>query len=262
MDDHINCAEGNSSHGLDEESLSNNRTLSQLTVSNTTTFYYGCNITVLPTNIYREPPMYEVILVLIVQVLMILFNVPVFIVVPRLSNLKNTGKIMISLACTDVALGAQSLVRFIINYIKDTLVMTDESIDCKIDAFMNIYFASVSIIHMTFINLDKMLSIQFPFKYQQVVTPFTVNIILISIWGLLFFFYIPVFFGLKVKMYPSLFVCIMDFRNNIPYAVTFNIITCISYSGHCSICCSHIRSSQEAKEPDRKPSEPTQNCLI
>ncbi len=189
------------------------------TVSPTTGIYDNSSF-----NIILMPSTVQISLIFMISLLMIVLNIPVFFIVPHVANLGNTGNVMLSLACTDVLLGTQSLTRLIINLARHNFYVSNDSFLCKLDGFANPFFATVSITHMTLINLDKLFSIQFPLRYRHLMTPRMLNIIMIGIWLGLCIFFSPVFYVLNVNMYESVFVCIIDFSSYPPYAMSLYLI--------------------------------------
>ena len=162
---------------------------------------------------------------------MVAFNIPVFLVVYHVTYLKNTGKFMVSLACTDVFLGMTCLTNLYMGISKGNLYIESGSIQCTLNGFFNTCFATVSVITMTFIAIDKYLSISYTLKYRKVVTPLFIMALVLLIWVSVFILYLPVFFGwggIRVKFYPSVYVCIVDYSvKNVPFDTLRLLLTLI-----------------------------------
>ena len=105
------------------------------------------------------------------NVCIICFNITVFLVVPRVSSLQNsTGKAMLSLASTDTCMGIWALARVIFQTIDGYLSLQDSLFLCKMDAFFMAWLASISIVTLTFINIDKLCTLSYPLRYPLVMT--------------------------------------------------------------------------------------------
>ena len=160
--------------------------------------------------------------------LAILFNITVFLVVPHVESLQNsTGKAMLSLAVTDTCLGIYTQIRVSYMTIRGDFSSHPENLICKSDGFFNSFLAGISILTLTFINLDKLFMLSYPFHYPQLMTPKVTNGIIVTIWLTLFIMVCPAVLGwggLGVKFYPDAYLCIIDFSINIAYTATTNIL--------------------------------------
>ncbi len=174
------------------------------------------------------PHIVEHIFIYTVAFLIFVLNIPVFFVVPKVNSLqKSTGRAMLALACTDMGLGVAIVVFRTYQTIVGDFRLSESSIICLLDGFQSPYFCSVSIILMTYINLDKFLLLQFPFKYKKVMNSHVINGTIISIWVIIFIFYSPMLIGwgnIKPKFYPSMYFCTLDFTRNWIHTILFYVL--------------------------------------
>ena len=95
---------------------------------------------------------------------MVLANIPVFVIVPRVPALKNSmGYMMLNLAMTDVLLAVST--SFYYSYwilTKWFYRQNTDDVGCLSYVFTSQVFASVSILSLTLITIDKYLTLSYP----------------------------------------------------------------------------------------------------
>lgn len=127
----------------------------------------------------------------------IAFNIPVFIIVPKMESLmavSSTG--MLSLAVTDTCQGCLSLATLCYFYFQGHHYIPPDSVYCRAAGFLASYFASVSIITLTLLAVDKQLTIRFPLIYNQYITLLRASIVQFAIWIFCFLLLFPIPFQL------------------------------------------------------------------
>lgn len=181
------------------------------------------------TILYPHPM--QLVFMYTVAFLIISLNLPVFIVVHKIDNLpNNTAKFMIALACTDMGLGLDILVLCIYQTIRQNFFLDNNSPLCVFNGFMAPYLCSVSIMLMTFINLDKFLLLQFPFSHKRRMNGRKVNYLISALWLFFLFFYSPVFFGwggIEAKFYPNMYFCLINFSITKFYTSLFYLLVLV-----------------------------------
>ena len=174
-------------------------------------------------DIILHPQTYLIIITLTVSLCMICFNIPVFFVVPKIHSLGNTAKFMLSLACTDVGFGISRITMIIINLSRNNFYMEIDSLQCIYDGSTAPFFCAASVHIMTIMNLDKMFSICFPFRYRQIVSQskIVLNLLVSSPWliNVSLFLAPGLLRAVKVKYEPAALMCMVDFSGNLPYLI-------------------------------------------
>ena len=106
-------------------------------------------------------------------------NIPVFIVTLRLKETSEATKItMISLAVTDLMFAILSILKlsiFAFEGLADDLV-------CTIDGFTRLFLSGVSTTTMTYLCIDRVITIKYPLRYPIYFTRKTVTFIHLGIW--------------------------------------------------------------------------------
>jgi len=120
-------------------------------------------------------------------IIILLGNIPVFIITPKLTEASfMTKMIMISLATTDILLAVMHLTQLSYFAIQGRYYFTEEDfIYCKIQGIM-LSLAGVSVTNVALLCVDRVLTIKYPFKYLLRVTKTVAVTIEILIWVVLF----------------------------------------------------------------------------
>ncbi len=183
----------------------------------------------------HPPSVIQATIITIIPLLMIILNILVFIIVPRLKTLRNsTGYVMISLAATDVSLGWCNAVFLIFMISNKWKYVNSDHWLCIIHGIMSSYLCCVSIVTLAFLNLDRFLTFRLPLHYRHTMTHKRTMFVLLLIWVLVSLYYIPLYLGIsgiRVKYYKNIFICILDMKSNFIYilalVIIFNVIPTI-----------------------------------
>ena len=115
-------------------------------------------------------------------VLIILMNIPVFVVTPRLKETSTATKItMISLAMTDMGVGIQSFCRLSYFTLSGQYYFAKDFI-CSIDCIILCTFCAVSITTIMYLCIDRVITIKCPLHYPVYFTKSVVLCIHVFIW--------------------------------------------------------------------------------
>ncbi len=170
---------------------------------------------------FMEPSVIQHIILCGIPLLVIVLNIPVFVVVPRICDFnKTTQYVMISLAGADILVGILQMTNYIYHLMINTFLKMN-NIFCDMFALLSCTFCGVSILTLTFFNVDKVLMLSYPLDYHVRVTQKTVYLILGSIWlfsGVIFI--LPVIDRLDIDIIykPDQYGCLPDFANTIIYS--------------------------------------------
>ncbi len=181
-------------------------------------------------NPFQQPTWIQQVLIWLITLLTITCNLAVFVAVPRVDSLQNsTGAAMISLAIADTGLGILTLLNLIISHILADFYRNTSDPICQVIAFTVPIFCFVSVQTLTFINLNRYLTIAFPLRYPVYVTLKKIVIILFCIWLFSVCFFSPVWGGLvDIKFYENIFLCLPNHASariySIIIAFTFLVI--------------------------------------
>ncbi len=211
----------------------------------------------------EEPNNIQIYFMGSILIIVIILNTLVLIVVPQVDNLKNsTGVAMVCLAVSDLGVGlCQSYV--VINGIySQSFILDKGSLLCNFPGLCVSMCCGTSLISLTFLNLDKYLTIRFPLRYQLFMTTKKAIIILSILSLLTFLFFLPPAVGvggLEMKYYHGFAYCLPHFSLSIPYSciifvlfmVVPTIIIMVSVMGIYRIAKkqSHAIAEQESVNP-------------
>ena len=162
----------------------------------------------------------KLVITSIISTLMITMNIAVFAVVPKVKSLFESalGVAMLNLALTDVMLGISGLVNPI--GLSFYSVADNGSLFCTFTGIGNPTLASVSILTLTFITVDKYLTLKYPLHYKLQMSPKRAFIIIILIWLVVAVLYFVVLIpGVPIgyRLYKGTLFCIINFNSNIVY---------------------------------------------
>ena len=186
----------------------------------------------LPETPYPSVP--QIIIMWVLPLAMVFLNILVFIVVPRMKTIRPcTGFGMISLAAADFSLGIVHLIRLSFNSYSHFHLEESHPI-CIIDGFGQALFASVSIATLTYMNMDRLLTVAFPLKYPRYLTATKVHCAHACIWGFMICLLAPTITGItgtKMKYYEHAFMCVPDWGGGLSYnLVVFTLVEIIPTS--------------------------------
>ncbi len=153
------------------------------------------NQTVLPhngTEPFVDPTAGQKAIMFMVALTILLVNIPVFIIVPhQVPSLKRSMRYtMISLALTDSALGLQALFRLIHQELY-SYDLNYYSILCHFDGIFNNFLASISILSLSWLSLDKLLIVKYPLHHKDFMSKRKILLILVLIWSTILILYMP-----------------------------------------------------------------------
>ena len=134
------------------------------------------------SSLYMEPGWVHMCIILPLGILIIIVNLPVFFVVPKVQSLSATsGPMMISLACTDLAVAGIMLIMTVsimclgVEYVVNGVL-------CSLNGLIIPATMSVSFLTISLFNLDRYLTLKYPLKYQLIMTKSRSKVIIIGIW--------------------------------------------------------------------------------
>ena len=138
----------------------------------------------LTSDLYDEEPSREASwtnnVSIVLSCLIIVVNIPVFLIVPKITSLQNnTGSCMISLAVSDTALGFLLLVQGIV---RTRYFIDSSSVICLVSAFGTLTSVGTSMFILCLMNVDKYLTIAFPFRYINVLTRTRFRFVIAALW--------------------------------------------------------------------------------
>ncbi len=175
-----------------------------------------------------EPPITEQVILIVLSAFIIIANIPVFIIIPRLSTLNTSAKVlMLNLAVVDIIIGIIPLTLFTYYTIQGTF-LTFDPIFCKLIGFITCVTTFISIFSLTFLNLDKLLTLTYPLQYTIYITPKLIWFSLVALWVVSFLiFMFPVIEVGKVKMefIPVLMVCLPNYADSLGFGISLFIIS-------------------------------------
>lgn len=156
-----------------------------------------------------------------ITVFMVTFNIPVFLIIPKVKSLPDTSRIvMLSLAVTDISLGFTLVFRFsYYEYIHDYYVNISDW-RCYFDGFASVTFAGASVFHLSFVLLDRLILVSKPLHYSQLMTKSTIYAICISLWLFSILFGLILVFEVgdaRVKFFENAFYCAFDPHESVIY---------------------------------------------
>ena len=117
-----------------------------------------------------------------ISVSIILMNIPVFIITPRLDRPTSATKMtMISLAITDISVGILAVLRLSYFAINCGYYYADDYL-CHIDGLLQSILGGVSIISLVHLCVDRVVSIKYPLWYPIHCTKKVVSGIIVGMW--------------------------------------------------------------------------------
>lgn len=159
--------------------------------------------------------------------LMILLNILVFVVAPRMKSIRPcTGYGMISLALADFCLGLVHFTRLSFNTYTNYQLEENHPI-CIIDGYGQALFASISIATLTFLNLDRLLTITLPLRYPRHLSPTRIKLVHLIIWVFMICLLAPTTTGATgtdIKYYKHAFMCVPDWAGSLPFNLLILIL--------------------------------------
>ena len=164
-----------------------------------------------------------------VSILIIILNTLVLIVVPKVESLRNsTGACMMALAFSDLGVAFVQLYNTIYGAEGGLRSLPLLSIACRVTSFFATFLATVSILTISFLNLDKYLTLKYPLRYHNVITTTKSIVILASIWVVSALLYLPNLAGfLGVKTYPGMsYQCLPNVVESLGYGLLI-LFTCL-----------------------------------
>ena len=148
-----------------------------------------------------------------ISLTIVLLNSTVFIIIPRMATLRKTTRNgILSLAVADLLTGCVLIMGLSYTFISRSLMATG-SVICNIFAYLNNTTCFTSIYTVTFMNLDKYLTLKFPFSYNRRMTTGKAKIFFISFWVLwltIFAPLIPGTFGPRFAYNHHTMLCCID----------------------------------------------------
>ncbi len=214
-----------------------------------------------------DPPGWELFIMYCVGMITIIFNFPVFFVVPRLKHLKASMRFtMINLALTDSLLGLESLSRLIYFGVNKSYFVEDQSALCIWDGVINNLLASVSILSLSGISLDKMLTIRYPIRYSIFMTQRKTVFVLALIWLLCFAIYIPCVNDLQHILFnQNAYICLapaIGLAHGIIILIIVQIVPTITILVSFITIWWTIRTSQRSRRDSLASFSPTQKTAM
>ena len=141
----------------------------------------------------------------LLTILVIVMNIPVFIVTRKLQETSEATKIaMFSLATSDVVIGIQAVFRLSYFAIIGQYSF-DIDILCSIDGILHTVLSGVSILTLVFLCIDRVITIKFPLRYPIYFTKKKVTLFLVSIW-----LFIPLLFSMAHWVFGKEIVMVRD----------------------------------------------------
>ena len=162
----------------------------------------------------------QVAVMWVIPSLMVAFNVPVFVVAPRMKSSRpcvaKMGYGMLSLATTDFSLGILLLIK--IAYMSHIDFTLDESNPmCTVIGYGKTVVSVVSILTLTFLSVDRLLMLAAPLRYGRYLTRRRVKLIHAAIW----LFVTAALAGTvaagagRIRYYENSFGCIPDWSESL-----------------------------------------------
>ena len=168
------------------------------------------------TLIVKKPNVVESVVILSCIVLVIALNAFMFVVIRGMKTVnKSTVDGMLSLGIADMMLGTAGAIYIAFNYLQADFNMTVDNPVCMMYAFVSTYLANISIITLTFLNIDKLLIFAYPLKYPVVMTTRKFRLILIFIWVLQLPIAVAPLFnwnGAVIMVDRDAYICMWDWR--------------------------------------------------
>ena len=118
----------------------------------------------------------------LLTVMVVLMNIPVFVVTPRLKDTSEATKItMISLAVTDITLGIEYTLRLCYFTARGRFYFEEDYL-CHIDGLVQAMLGAISINTIVYLCIDRVITIKYPLYYPIYFTKKVVISIQIGIW--------------------------------------------------------------------------------
>ena len=149
----------------------------------------------------------------IIVFIILLLNSSVFFVIPKMKTLRKTTRNgILAMAFADLTTGVDLFIGLIYTYSTRRFMHTG-GIVCNIFAFFNNTSCFASIYIMTFLNLDKFLTLKYPFSYTRRMTTGASKIVLVGcwvFWAIIFAPLIPGTLGPRFSYNPHTMLCCID----------------------------------------------------
>ncbi len=202
---------------------------------------------------HGHPGTWQLSIMWILGICIIAANIPVFVVLPRLSRLQRSMcYTMYCLAITDLLLGIESVVHLIFLAVTESYTVCGSM--CHWNCFVNSVLDSTSIIALSCISLDKCLTLRYPLHYKVFMTRTKIVLILSSIWAAMSLLYMPLLFGesmnVGVKLYTGAFLASFNFTRNWTY--TTIVMICVQALPSAVIVTSFLLICQTIRQQKRK----------
>ena len=171
--------------------------------------------------------------------LMIFLNILVFVVTPKMKAIRPcTGYGMMSLGAADFCLGIVHIIRMSYNTYSDYQLKASDPV-CILDGYGQALFASISISTLTFMNIDRLLTIAFPLHYQRHLSKFRVLAVHGGIWVVMICLLAPTTTGItgtRIKYYDHAFMCVPDWAGSLPFNLVILILVEVIPTGVILLC--------------------------
>ena len=186
----------------------------------------------LPSNAYTNntiqwsyPHPAQVVLNWTIILLILSLNVLVFVVAPRMRTIKpGTTYGVLSLAITDFCLGITRLITITYNTYTGYKVYDQHPV-CLVAGYGQTFFAAVSIITLTFMNIDRLLTFAYPLHYQ--LTKKKTVVILGGIWFITLALLTPAMSGtleMGIMYNRNSFLCLLSWADDLPYKLVLLVL--------------------------------------
>ncbi len=177
---------------------------------------------------FPQPHWIRTAIATVITVLILLFNIPVLFIVPKIESLSNsTGIAMISLALADLGAGVSNCTTLLHYYIMGYYSYNPTELVCQTTAVLLSSCCSISISSLAFFNLDKYFTIAYPFHYKSVMTVKRAICLLTLCWIFTFLVLILNVFNvgdLHIRYYRGQAVCLPDFVSSPVYSLCALIV--------------------------------------
>ena len=171
-----------------------------------------------------SPPAYRLAIMWTVDLIIIISNIPLFIVTPLLKNIPDASKIaMMVLGVTDLYVGIHRMIKTTVFITSGNYIIAEGSLLCWLDGSITAVFLSMSVVNLTYISLDRFMQIKYPFFYARFVTKR--NIFLIELGT---FMYVTTVIFSTTAFYPLYFNdvvldCRWYFTGEVGQVVAFSV---------------------------------------
>ena len=159
-------------------------------------------------NDFPHPQQLAIFFMWFLTILVIITNIPVFVVTIRLKEISDATKItMLSLALTDILLALVHFARLCYFAILDKYYFED--LICRIDGVAVSIFAGVSVINITYLCIDRAINIKFPLRYPLYFTKKVVIFIQVFIWSFVTLIFVigHLLFDMDISMMEEALIC-------------------------------------------------------